>query len=153
MSSLGYLDYLKAAFRWRARIPGLGRMPINAMGLAAFAVLGLANPGFWFLGAAAEVVYLLWLSSSDRFQNLVDGERLVGIFSERDLMTRVMVAGRDPKGTPVGEVMTPRTVVTTVEFDTTIREIAEEEQFDLDEEGEDQLISEITGIRSGMDFE
>lgn len=76
MPALGYLDYLKAAFRWRARIPGLGRMPINAMGLAAFAVLGLANPGFWFLGAAAEVTYLLWLSSSERFQNLVDGERL-----------------------------------------------------------------------------
>ena len=76
MAELGYLDYLKAAFRWRARIPGLGKMPVNAMGIAAFAVLGLANPGFWFLGAAAEVAYLLWLSSSERFQKLVDGERL-----------------------------------------------------------------------------
>ena len=70
------MDYLKAAFRWRARVPGLGRMPVNAMGLAAFAVLGIANPGFWFLGAAAEVAYLLWLSSNERFQKLVDGERL-----------------------------------------------------------------------------
>ncbi len=76
MSQLGYLDYLKAAFRRRANVPGLGRMPVNQMGLAAFAVLGLANPGFWFLGAAPEVAYLLWLSSSERFQKLVDGERL-----------------------------------------------------------------------------
>ena len=37
--------------------------------------------------------------------------QLVGIFSERDLMTRVVVAGRDPEQTRVGEVMT-RDVVT-----------------------------------------
>lgn len=36
---------------------------------------------------------------------LRDG-RLVGIFSERDLMTRVVVARRDPEAVPVGEVMT-----------------------------------------------
>lgn len=42
---------------------------------------------------------------------ILDGERLVGVFSERDLMTRVVVAGRDPGATPVGEVMT-RDVVT-----------------------------------------
>jgi CBS domain-containing protein len=32
--------------------------------------------------------------------------RMIGIFSERDLMIRVVVAGRDPAQTPVGEVMT-----------------------------------------------
>jgi CBS domain-containing protein len=42
---------------------------------------------------------------------ILDGERLVGIFSERDLMTRVVVAGRDPATTPVECVMT-RDVVT-----------------------------------------
>jgi CBS domain-containing protein len=36
---------------------------------------------------------------------LSQGE-LVGIFSERDLMTRVVVAGKDPARTPVSEVMT-----------------------------------------------
>jgi CBS domain-containing protein len=30
----------------------------------------------------------------------------VGIFTERDVLVRVVVAGLDPKGTPVGEVMT-----------------------------------------------
>ena len=30
---------------------------------------------------------------------VLDGERLVGIFSERDLMKRVVVAGRDPADT------------------------------------------------------
>jgi len=37
--------------------------------------------------------------------------RLVGVFSERDLMTRVVVAGRTAESTRIGEVMT-REVVT-----------------------------------------
>ena len=37
---------------------------------------------------------------------IIEGERLVGIFSERDLMTRVVVLGRDPRLTRVVEVMT-----------------------------------------------
>ena len=37
---------------------------------------------------------------------IIEGERLVGIFSERDLMTRVVVAGRDARTTRVAEVMT-----------------------------------------------
>ncbi|MDX2154755.1 MAG: CBS domain-containing protein [Bryobacteraceae bacterium] len=36
---------------------------------------------------------------------VVDGDRLSGIFSERDLMTRVVVPGRDAATTPVGDVM------------------------------------------------
>ena len=42
---------------------------------------------------------------------ILDGDTIVGIFSERDLMQRVVVAGRDPKTTRVSEVMT-RNVVT-----------------------------------------
>jgi len=41
---------------------------------------------------------------------IIEGERLVGIFSERDLMTRVVVAGRDPRRTRVVEVMTHEVV-------------------------------------------
>jgi len=42
---------------------------------------------------------------------ILAGEQLVGVFSERDLMTRVVVAGRDPFTTPVVEVMS-RDVIT-----------------------------------------
>ncbi len=42
---------------------------------------------------------------------VVDGDQLLGIFSERDLMTRVLVAGRAPHQTLISEVMT-RNVVT-----------------------------------------
>lgn len=35
------------------------------------------------------------------------GERLLGVFSERDLMKRVVLERRDPESTLVGAVMTP----------------------------------------------
>ncbi len=37
---------------------------------------------------------------------VIEGGRVVGIFSERDLMTRVVAAGLDPDATCVEEVMT-----------------------------------------------
>ena len=46
---------------------------------------------------------------------VVHNEKLVGIFSERDLMRRVVAEGRDPHSTCMAEVMTddPLTVSTT----------------------------------------
>lgn len=38
---------------------------------------------------------------------VVDGERLVGIFTERDALFRVIARGLDPKDTPLAAVMTP----------------------------------------------
>ena len=37
---------------------------------------------------------------------VIDGERVTGIFTERDVMARVVAAGRDPDRTTVAEVMT-----------------------------------------------
>lgn len=37
---------------------------------------------------------------------IVDDGKLVGVFSERDLMTRVVAAGLDPETTPIDAVMT-----------------------------------------------
>jgi CBS domain-containing protein len=42
---------------------------------------------------------------------VVDGERLVGIFTERDVMSRVVAAGLDAKTTTVRDVMSPELVV------------------------------------------
>jgi CBS domain-containing protein len=36
---------------------------------------------------------------------VLDGDRLVGMFTERDVLTRVVAAGRDPAQTPVKDVM------------------------------------------------
>jgi len=42
---------------------------------------------------------------------VTDGDRVVGIFTERDVMARVVAAGRDPGRTPVADVMTTDLVV------------------------------------------
>ena len=39
---------------------------------------------------------------------VVDGSRLIGIFTERDALFRVIAAGRDPATTPLADVMTPQ---------------------------------------------
>jgi hypothetical protein len=65
----GFLQYFTAAFN--ARPFGMFVAP-NWVGLAAFGVLGLANPGFWVLGAGVEIGYLLFLATNQRFQRIVD---------------------------------------------------------------------------------
>jgi CBS domain-containing protein len=42
---------------------------------------------------------------------IIDRGRLAGIFTERDLMTRVVSAGRDPDRTKIDEVMTTDIVI------------------------------------------
>jgi hypothetical protein len=64
----GLLDYVAAAFN--ARPLGMP-VPPNWVGLAAFGLLGLTNPGFWILGAGLELGYLLTLSTNARFQRTV----------------------------------------------------------------------------------
>lgn len=53
---------------------------------------------------------------------IVEGSRIVGIFTERDLMRRVVVKGKDAAATPLSEVMT--SPVHTVTDDTSIRDAA-----------------------------
>lgn len=86
MSPIGFGEYLKKAFGWKWRLPLLGPMPLNAIGVGAFVVAGIANPGFWLLGAALEVAYVMGLASSRRFQKLVQGEQLLaekGTFEQK----------------------------------------------------------------------
>ena len=51
---------------------------------------------------------------------VMEGERLVGIFTERDVLTRVVPRQLDPNRTPVSEVMTRQLV--TVSPSTTVQE-------------------------------
>jgi hypothetical protein len=75
--SLSFWDYVREAFHWKSALPLLGSLPLNKMGLGAFVVAGLANPGFWLLGAAFEISLLFGLASSQRFQKLVEAQRLL----------------------------------------------------------------------------
>lgn len=51
---------------------------------------------------------------------VMDGDHLVGIFTERDVLVRVVGAGRDPVQAAVRDVMT--TQLLTIEPDTTVEE-------------------------------
>jgi CBS domain-containing protein len=53
---------------------------------------------------------------------VTDGPRLLGVFTERDLMARVVARGRDPATTSVGEVMT--SPVRTVPDETSVAQAA-----------------------------
>jgi len=67
--------YLKAAFLVGVDVPGLGRVPVNALVAAGFLILGFGHPGFWFLGLAAEGAIVPALAFNKRFQNVVDAEQ------------------------------------------------------------------------------
>jgi signal-transduction protein with cAMP-binding, CBS, and nucleotidyltransferase domain len=54
---------------------------------------------------------------------VLNGQELRGVFSERDLMKRVVVEHRDPAFTPVGEVMTKE--VATIDDSASIEEAME----------------------------
>jgi hypothetical protein len=66
--------YLKAAFLVGVDVPALGRVPINILAAAGFAILGFGHPGFWFLGLAAEAAIVPTLAFNKRFQNVVDAQ-------------------------------------------------------------------------------
>jgi hypothetical protein len=70
----GFKDYLREAFN--AKPFGMFVAP-NWIGLAAFGVLGLLNPGFWLIGVGLELAYLMALTGNARFRQLVDA-RLAG---------------------------------------------------------------------------
>ena len=92
-----FWDYVKAAFTHRYHVPLLGKMPANQMALFAVATLGVVNPGFWFLGAAAELGYLAFLSSHSSFQKLVQGERLLLKQTGFEGKVQVAVAALSPE--------------------------------------------------------
>lgn len=73
---MSYWDYVKAAFWKPVRSRVLGAMPLTQMLLVSFGLAGLVNPGFWLLGLAGIVALVGGRSASERFQKLVDAERL-----------------------------------------------------------------------------
>jgi hypothetical protein len=64
----GFWDHVRAAFN--ARPIGMF-VPPNWVGLAAFGLLGLLNPGFWIMGLGIEFAYLGMMATNERFQRIV----------------------------------------------------------------------------------
>jgi CBS domain-containing protein len=72
------------------------------------AILDYKGTGVEITTADATVAEAVGAMNRARIGSLVvvDGERPVGIFTERDVLTRVVAEGRDPDSTRVAEVMT-----------------------------------------------
>ena len=65
-------SYLKAAFWIRPAVPGLGPVPVNALAVLGFAILGFGHAGFWLLGAGLETMWLWAAVQSPLFRLRVE---------------------------------------------------------------------------------
>ena len=88
-----FLDYVTAAFN--ARPIGMFVAP-NWVGLAAFGLLGIANPGFWVLGAGLELGYLLTLATNKRFQQTVSSKPVEAARAEWSARIQRVLGKLDP---------------------------------------------------------
>ena len=74
----------------------------------------IMRAGFLFVvqrGATVREAVRVMAANNVGIVIVCEGDRLVGVFSERDVVRRVTDQGLDPDVTPVGEVMTRQLVV------------------------------------------
>lgn len=73
----------------------------------------------WSVSPSTTVIEALFLLAEKNIGAVVvlENEKLVGIFSERDYARKGIVQGRKAKSTPISEVMTPRVFTVTKEMD------------------------------------
>src|SRR5438093_7881389 len=75
-------------------------------------ILVYKGPNVLSIGPSATVLEAAELMNRHKVGSLVvmDESRLVGMFTERDILTRIVVQRRDPGVTAVGDVMTTEVV-------------------------------------------
>jgi hypothetical protein len=101
----GFVDYLRAAFN--ARPFGMF-VPPNWIGLGAFALLGLATPGFWVLGLGLELGYLAVLATNPRFQRTVHASRLSSSDGDWQRKIGALITRLDPSDRRLYETLLTR---------------------------------------------
>jgi len=79
------------------------------MGVTVRQILQTKGATIWSIAPQASVFEALALMAEKEIGALVvlNGQRLVGMFSERDYARKVILHGRSSKTTTVGELMTP----------------------------------------------
>jgi hypothetical protein len=89
--------YLKSAFFVSVNVPSLGRIPVNFLAVAAFVILGFAQPALWFLGLAFEAALVTGLAFNPRFQKVVEAQSLAkpeeDIEKQRNALVQLLEAG------------------------------------------------------------
>jgi hypothetical protein len=96
--------YLKAAFWATYSVPALGYIPVNALLVFAFFLLGLAelirygHAGIWLLGLGLEVFYLFTLTFNARFQKTVEAQEQSKKQGEYHQKREILIAKLDHLG-------------------------------------------------------
>jgi macrodomain Ter protein organizer (MatP/YcbG family) len=72
---LGFMDYVKEAFNLKVKVPAMGKVPVNWLGLTGIGVVSFFFPPFLLIGTGMELGYLYLLSTSPRFQKYVQAVR------------------------------------------------------------------------------
>ena len=75
-------------------------------------ILQEKGPEYWSVSPDTSVYTALELMANKNVGALLvmEGDRLAGIFSERDYARKVVLEGRSSKDTPVRQIMTPKVV-------------------------------------------
>lgn len=80
-------------------------------------ILAKKGSRIWSMTSTATVLEAARFMSENRIGAVLvlDGEQIVGMFSERDILRRVVAEGLDPSGAMVGDVMTTEVACCTPE--------------------------------------
>jgi hypothetical protein len=83
--------YLKSAFLVSVDVPSLGRVPVNVLLASGFAILGIAQPAFWLVGAAVEAAIVPSLAFNPRFQKYVESQRVQAAGNDAEAQRRALI--------------------------------------------------------------
>ena len=91
--------YVKEAFWARVAVPAVGGLPINALAVTGFGVLGVAEHALWLVGLGLETAYLYAVATNPRFQRIINARELErsrqsSEQSRHDLLTQLSPEGR-----------------------------------------------------------
>jgi hypothetical protein len=75
----------------------LGEIPVNALAVLGFFILGFGHPGFWLLGLGLETAFLYTLATNKRFQRLVDAKKLVQLKAQAETKKQDLVGQLGPE--------------------------------------------------------
>ncbi len=89
--------YLKAAFWARANLPAVGPLPLNAVAVVGFGLLGCGEHAIWLLGLGLETAYLYTLATHPRFQKVLMAQDLLQSRQSTERSRRELLARLSPE--------------------------------------------------------
>ena len=89
--------YVKEAFWVRVATPLMGGLPVNALAVTGFGILGCAEHALWLLGLGLETAYLYAVATHPRFQHVVNARERERTRQDDERSRRDLLAGLPPE--------------------------------------------------------